>query len=121
MQTVWDALAVGDVTAAEFVSCVAAILRRETAEAVVEPFLASRSRPRRCGHRPGRADAAHDGGRHRARSRGNRRPRGTRPRCGALARTATTDEQMRALREMAGDDIDLWWRATREAALGPAR
>ena len=36
-----------------------------------------------------------------------------------LARTATTDEQLAALRELAGNDADLRWRAlTRQAALG---
>ena len=37
----------------------------------------------------------------------------------ALAQTATTDEQLDALRELAGDDVDLRWRMlTRLAALG---
>jgi aminopeptidase N len=36
-----------------------------------------------------------------------------------LARTATTDQQLADLRELAGDDSDLRWRAlTRQAALG---
>jgi aminopeptidase N len=118
-QTVWDALALGDVSAAEFVRCADGILRRETADAVVEPFLALAVQAAQMWSSDAvRADllttvadtalavAATD-------------PSWRQGAVRALARTATTDEQIQALHRMAGDDVDLSWRAmTREAALG---
>ncbi len=37
--TAWDMLMTGDVSAKDFVGCVNGVLRRETAEGVVEPFF----------------------------------------------------------------------------------
>jgi aminopeptidase N len=119
VQTVWDALVVCAVTAADFVTCATAVLRRETAEAVVEPFLRLAVQAAEHWSPPAVRDqlletvadtclmlAQADGPRRHAAVRG-------------LARTATTDEQLVALRELAGDDSDLRWRAlTRQAALG---
>ena len=119
VQTMWDALVVGAVPAEAFVHCATGVLRRETADAVVEPFLrlavqaADYWSPDRV-RDPLLAELADtclalaqpDSPRWRAAVR-------------ALARTATTDEQLAALRRLAGDDVDLRWRATtREAALG---
>ncbi len=119
VQTVWDALVVGAVPAADFVTCATAVLRRETAEAVVEPFLKLAVQAAEHWSPPAVRDqlletvadtclvlAAADGPRRHAAVRG-------------LARTATTDEQLAALHELAGDDSDLRWRALiRQAALG---
>ena len=117
-QTVWDALALGNVTAVDFVRCADTILRHETEDTVVEPLLVLAvqaaelwsSDATRAGLLTAVADTAlalaADPAQHRAAVR-------------ALARTATTDEQLAALHRLAGEDVDLGWRAlTREAALG---
>ena len=119
VQTVWDALAVGAVAAADFVHCTTAVLRRETAEAVVEPFLRLAVQAAEHWSPPATRDAllaqVADTALALADADGPRRQAAVR----SLARTATTDEQLAALRELAGTDSDLRWRALiRQAALG---
>ena len=119
VQTVWDALAVGAVPAADFVRCTTAVLRRETAEAVVEPFLRLAVQAAEHWSPPATRDTlleqVADTALALADADGPRRQAAVR----TLARTATTDEQLAALRELAGTDSDLRWRALiRHAALG---
>ncbi|MGZ4596522.1 MAG: aminopeptidase N [Actinomycetes bacterium] len=119
VQTVWDMLFTGHITAADFVRCATAVLRRETVDAVVEPILAlAVQAAEHWSTDAGRDDllasiadtclvvAAAGGSRHQAAVR-------------ALARTATTEHQLAALQRLAADDVDLRWRAlTRLSALG---
>ena len=119
VQTMWDALVLGAVAAESFVQCATGVLRHETADAVVEPFLrlavqaADYWSPDRLRDQllaevadTCLALAEPDSPRWRAAVR-------------ALARTATTSEQLAELRRLAADDVDLRWRTmTREAALG---
>jgi aminopeptidase N len=117
--TVWDMLMDGALAAADFVSCANGVLVDESAEGLVEPFLqlavsaAERWTP----------DAARDQLLSSiadtclaiAEQGGTRRVAALR----ALARTAVTEEQLAALRDMTADDIDLAWRALiRFAAIG---
>jgi aminopeptidase N len=107
--TAWDMLVTGDASTAEFVQCVTAVLPRETADPVVEPFLrlaiaaAETWSPDdiRDELMASVADAclalAETPSRRQAALRG-------------LARTATTDQQIARLREAVDDDIDLQWR-----------
>ncbi|MFJ9563420.1 aminopeptidase N [Streptomyces fuscichromogenes] len=116
--TVWDMLTAGDATAAEAGRCLTAVLAAETSDAVIEPYLtlvtniAELWAP--AAERPALTEAvartcrrlAADPGRRQVALRG-------------LARTATGAEDLAWLREQAGDDIDLRWRAlVRAAELG---
>ena len=116
--TVWQLLVLGELPAADFVRCVTAVLDGESNDAVIEPLLtlAVEAADRwagdaerdallslvaqtclRLAEQPARAVVA------------------TR----SLARTAVSAEQLAALTRLAGDDVDLRWRAlTRSAALG---
>ncbi|MEV5953090.1 aminopeptidase N [Streptomyces sp. NPDC051987] len=116
--TVWDMLTAGEATAAEAGRCLTEVLAAETSDAVIEPYLTlviniaelwapTAERPaltravaavcRRLAADPGRRQVALRG----------------------LARTATGAEDLAWLREQAGDDVDLHWRAlVREAELG---
>ncbi|MFI7299531.1 aminopeptidase N [Streptomyces sp. NPDC050121] len=116
--TVWDMLTAGEATAAEAGRCITAVLAAETSDAVIEPYLtlaaniaelwaphderaaltaAVAAVCRRLAAGPGRRRVALRG----------------------LARTATNPEDLAWLREQAGDDVDLRWRAlVREAELG---
>ncbi len=119
VQTMWDALAVGAVPAADFVQCATAVLRRETAEAVVEPFLRLAVQAAEHWSPPATRDSlleqVADTALALADTDGPRRQAAV----STLARTANTDEQLAALRELAGTDSDLRWRALiRHAALG---
>ncbi|MFJ9542839.1 aminopeptidase N [Streptomyces sp. NPDC101225] len=116
--TVWDMLTTGEAPAAEAGRCITGILAVESSDAVIEPYLTLASdiaelwapaaeRPaltasvaavcRRLAADPGRRQVALRG----------------------LARTASTADDLAWLREQAGDDVDLHWRAlVREAELG---
>ena len=116
--TVWDMLTTGEATAAEAGRCVTAVLAAETSDAVIEPYLtlavniAELWAP--VGERPGLTAAVAGACRHLAADPGRRQValRG-------LARTATDPDDLAWLREQAGDDVDLHWRAlVREAELG---
>ncbi|MFF4802777.1 aminopeptidase N [Streptomyces sp. NPDC001351] len=116
--TVWDMLTTGEATAVEAGQCLTAVLAAETSDAVIEPYLTLAANIAELWAPPGdRAeltaavaricrDLAADPGRRQVALRG-------------LARTATTDEDLARLREQAGDDVDLHWRAlVRAAELG---
>ncbi|MGW7423337.1 aminopeptidase N [Streptomyces sp. NPDC054813] len=116
--TVWDMLTAGETTAAEAGQCLTAVLAAETSDAVIEPLLALVTNIAELwapdADRPALTEAvaracrqlADDPGRRQVALRG-------------LARTATGAEDLAWLRDQAGDDVDLRWRAlVREAALG---
>ncbi|MFE7170731.1 aminopeptidase N [Streptomyces sp. NPDC057616] len=116
--TVWDMLTTGEASAAEAGRCVTGILAVESSDAVIEPYLTLASDIAElwapAGERPGLTAEvaavcrrlAADAGRRQVALRG-------------LARTATTADDLAWLREQAGDDVDLHWRAlVREAELG---
>ncbi|MEU9340510.1 aminopeptidase N [Streptomyces sp. NPDC048278] len=116
--TVWDMLTAGEATAAEAGHCLTAVLAAETSDAVIEPYLtlviniAELWAPP--AERPALAEAVAATCRRLAAYPGRRQValRG-------LARTATGAEDLAWLREQAGDDVDLRWRAlVREAELG---
>ncbi|MFJ5306666.1 aminopeptidase N [Streptomyces sp. NPDC088350] len=116
--TVWDMLTTGEATAAEAGRCLTSVLAAETSDAVIEPYLtlaadiaelwapaderaalsaAVAATCRRIAADPGRRQVALRG----------------------LGRTATTADDLAWLREQAGDDVDLSWRAlVRAAELG---
>ncbi|MEU6142735.1 aminopeptidase N [Streptomyces sp. NPDC047081] len=116
--TVWDMLTTGEATAAEAGRCITAVLAAETSDAVIEPYLtlaaniadlwappAVRAELTQAVAATCRSLAA-DPGRRQVALRG-------------LARTATDADDLAWLREQAGDDVDLLWRAlVREAELG---
>lgn len=115
--TVWDMLTAGEATAAEAGRCLTAVLAAETSDAVIEPFLTLVTNIAELwapdADRPALTEAvagvclqlADDPGRRQVALRG-------------LARTATA-EGLAWLRDQAGDDVDLRWRAlVREAELG---
>ena len=118
MATVWDMLSNTEATAAETVGAFTDVLSAETVETVAEPCLelaltaAQRWAPesQRVGLEAQVADAArhllHAGvSRHTA--------------LRTLARTAAGEEDLAALREQAGDDLDLqWYVLQRRAELG---
>ncbi|MER6078141.1 aminopeptidase N [Streptomyces sp. NPDC001833] len=116
--TVWDMLTAGEATAAEAGHCLTAVLAAETSDAVIEPYLTLVTNIAELwappAERPALTEAvaavcrrlAADPGRRQVALRG-------------LARTATGAEDLAWLREQAGDDVDLRWRAlVREAELG---
>ncbi|MEW1772952.1 aminopeptidase N [Streptomyces sp. NPDC086777] len=116
--TVWDMLTAGDATAAEAGHCLTAVLAAETSDAVIEPYLTLVTNIAELWAPPAERPAltegvaaacrrlAADPGRRQVALRG-------------LARTATGAEDLAWLREQAGDDVDLHWRAlVREAELG---
>jgi aminopeptidase N len=119
LTTVWDLMLDGRLPAGEFVRCAAGVLRSETADSVVEPGLdlavqACRLWAPESGRDRLMAEVA-DTCLALATASGARRMVALR----ALAATAVSDEQVDALRDLAGDDIDLGWRRlTRLAALG---
>ncbi|MGW2960510.1 aminopeptidase N [Streptomyces sp. NPDC001220] len=116
--TVWDMLTAGETTAAEAGRCLTAVLAAETSDAVIEPLLTLVTNIAELwapdADRPALTEAvagacrqlADDPGRRQVALRG-------------LARTATGAEDLAWLRDQAGDDVDLRWRAlVREAELG---
>ncbi|MFG2955639.1 aminopeptidase N [Streptomyces sp. NPDC048291] len=116
--TVWDMLTAGEATAAEAGHCLTAVLAAETSDAVIEPYLTLAINIAELwappAERPALAEAVAATCRRIAAAPGRRQValRG-------LARTATGAEDLAWLREQAGDDVDLRWRAlVREAELG---
>jgi aminopeptidase N len=116
--TVWDQLVKGELTAEDTVRCLTAVLARETGDSVVEPYLGlavdaaelwapeARSGDLAALVAATSRSLAADPGRRQVALR-------------ALARCATSTDDIAWLQEQAGDDIDLQWRAlTREAELG---
>jgi aminopeptidase N len=115
---VWDLLVNGDVTAAEAARCVTSVLARETGDTVIEPYLdlaieaAELWAPE--ARRAELAAAVADVSRLLAREPGRRQLA-----LRAFARSAADLDDLAWLREQAGDDVDLHWRAlVREAELG---
>jgi aminopeptidase N len=107
--TAWDMLMRGELSAADLVGCVTAVLRERPAESVVEPYLsllvdvADNWSP----------DALRDGLLERVAELClglAMQPQHRQPALRALADTAVTVDQIARLRAMAGDDIDLRWR-----------
>jgi aminopeptidase N len=119
VQTVWDMLATARLSAGDFVRAATGILRRETADPVIEPVQAlavqaaemwstDDARSELMSVVADTCLVLADGPPHRRQAAVK-----------ALARTATTDEQLSALHELSRDEVDLRWRAlTRRAALG---
>jgi aminopeptidase N len=116
--TVWDMLTTGEATAAEAGRCLTALLAAETSDAVIEPYLTLAADIAELWAPPTERTAlsaavaavclrlAEDPGRRQVALRG-------------LARTATTGDGLALLRERAGADVDLHWRAlVRDAELG---
>ncbi len=116
--TVWDMLTTGEATAVEAGECITAVLAAETSDAVIEPYLTLAANIAELwappGERAGLTAAvaavcrrlAADPGRRQVALRG-------------LARTATDADDLARVRDQAGDDVDLRWRAlVREAELG---
>ena len=116
--TVWDMLTTGEATAAEAGRSLTALLVAETSDAVIEPYLNLAANiaelwaptAERTALSAAVAAAclrlADDPGRRQVALRG-------------LARTATTRDDLDRLRELAGADVDLRWRAlVRDAELG---
>ena len=116
--TVWDMLTTGEATAAEAGRSLTALLVAETSDAVIEPYLNLAANiaelwaptAERTALSAAVAAAclrlADDPGRRQVALRG-------------LARTATTRDDLDRLRELAGADVDLHWRAlVRDAELG---
>ncbi|MBK3565940.1 aminopeptidase N [Streptomyces sp. MBT62] len=116
--TVWDMLTTGEATAAEAGRCLTALLAAETSDAVIEPYLtlaaniaelwapATERTELSAAVAAACLRLADDPGRRQVALRG-------------LARTATTREDLDRLRERAGADVDLHWRAlVRDAELG---
>jgi aminopeptidase N len=107
--TAWDMLVWGDLAAKDFVRCVTAVLRIEPADSLIENHLSlaveaadmwspDSLRDRLLGQV---ADLCVELSTNAARRQVAVR---------ALAQTATTEEQIAALRNLAGDDVDLRWR-----------
>ncbi|MDV9175554.1 aminopeptidase N [Streptomyces sp. W16] len=116
--TVWDMLTTGEATAVEAGHCLTALLAAETSDAVIEPYLTLAADVAELWAPPAERTAlsaavaaaclrlADDPGRRQVALRG-------------LARTATTRDDLGRLREGAGADVDLHWRAlVRDAELG---
>ncbi|WP_406449288.1 aminopeptidase N [Streptomyces sp. NBC_01622] len=116
--TVWDMLTTGEATAAEAGRSLTALLVAETSDAVIEPYLTLAADIAELWAPPAERTAlsaavaaaclrlADDPGRRQVALRG-------------LARTATTRDDLDRLRERAGADVDLHWRAlVRDAELG---
>jgi aminopeptidase N len=117
--TTWNLLATGDVSAADVVRCVTGVLATESADTVVEPFLGLAVRAAERWSPDSTRDqlltTIAETCLRLAEQPGPRRQVALR----SLARAATTDAQLAALREQAGDDVDLGWRAlVRLASLG---
>jgi aminopeptidase N len=116
--TVWDMLTTGEATADDAVRCLCSVLARETSDAVIEPYLRlagdaaelwagdERRGPLLAAVAETCAALAEDPGRRVVALRG-------------LARAAGHLDEVDRLRDGAGDDVDLLWRALqRRAELG---
>jgi aminopeptidase N len=112
---VWDALFAGEVSAAETASCLAAVLPAETAPALVEPYLRLAVEVADYWSPPSRRAAVNAELAAAFRKLADQ-PVHRRPALRALARV--TDD-VDTLTELAGDDVDLAWRAlVRRSELG---
>ncbi len=116
--TLWDMVVSGELPGADFVRVTNAVLAKETADALVEPFLdlelaiSERWTPE--SQRDDVLSSVADLCLTLAESE-SRRTVALR----GLARAAVTDAQLQSLRELTADDVDLTWRALiRLAALG---
>jgi aminopeptidase N len=116
--TVWDMLTTGEAGAVEAGQCITAVLASETSDAVIEPYLTLAANIAELwapsAERAGLTAAVASACRRLAAGAGRRQValRG-------LTRTATGPHDLAWLREQAGDDVDLRWRAlVREAELG---
>ena len=116
--TAWQLVVLGELPASAFVGCATRVLATEPAEALVEPFLqlavtaAGLWSP--AAERDGLLEAVADTCVALAEAPARRRAA-----VRALARTATTGEQLAALDRLGGGEIDLRWaRLRRRAALG---
>jgi aminopeptidase N len=107
--TAWNLLVWGDLAAKDFVRCATAVLRSEIADSLIEHYLSlaveaadmwspDSLRDRLLGQV---ADICLELSTNAARRQVAVR---------ALTQTATTEEQIAALRNLAGDDVDLRWR-----------
>ncbi|WP_210440886.1 aminopeptidase N [Nocardioides xinjiangensis] len=118
MATVWDMLTNAEATAAEAVGALTDALSVETVETVVEPFLElSVTAAQRWAPEPERSqlEAQVGAAARRLVAAGVARHAALR----TLARTAAGEEDVAALREEAGDDVDLqWYVLQRRAELG---
>jgi aminopeptidase N len=116
--TVWDMLVTGEADAPEVVGTLCRVLRAESSDAVVEPLLG-----RAC-EAAERFSSERDRGRLLAEVAGTCRqladvPARRQVALRGLARTAGDLDVLARLREAAGDDVDLEWRAlVRQAQLG---
>jgi aminopeptidase N len=107
--TAWDMLVCGDLAAPDFVRCVTTVLADEPADSLVEHYLALAVEaadmwspdPLRDGLLAQVADVC---------LRLSADPARRQVALRALAQTAVTEEQVAALRRLAGDDVDLRWR-----------
>jgi aminopeptidase N len=116
--TVWDMLITGELTAREAAECVLAVLRVETSDAVIEPYLTMACdiaelwspEAERVALTAAVAEVCRDLAGQRARRQVALR---------AFARVAGDLDEVAWLQREAGDDVDLLWRAlTRKAELG---
>ena len=108
MATVWDMLSNGDATAAEAVGALTDVLRVETVETVAEPCLElALQAARRWAPESERAvlEAQVAAAARQMVDTGVSRQAALR----ALAGTATGEDDLAAVRELAGDDLDLQW------------
>ena len=107
--TAWDMLVWGDLSAADFVRCVTAVLPDEAVDSVVEPYL-SLAVEAADSWSP---DSSRDGLlEHVAEAclELSANPMRRQVALRALAQTAVTDDQVSALRALVAEDIDLRWR-----------
>ena len=116
--TVWDMLVTGELTARDAVHCVLSVLRAETSDAVIEPYLTMAGTIAElwspAAERAELTAAVAAFGRDLA-----GRPAHRRVALRAFARAAGDLADLAWLQEQAGDDVDLRWRALmRKAALG---
>ena len=116
--TAWQLVALGELPAGRFVDCVTAVLDRETNDGLVEPLLALAVEAAEfwCpdDERAGVLSRVAQACLRLARTPG-RSVVATR----SLARTAVTDDELDALTGLAGQDVDLQWRALiRSASVG---
>ncbi|MEV6488020.1 aminopeptidase N [Actinoplanes sp. NPDC051633] len=113
--TVWDALLAGELSAAEVAECLTSVLRVETSDAVIEPYLMLACEVAEVWAPPAvRAELMASVASvcdQLAASRSRRRV--------ALRFLARVTTDVAALQDAAGDDVDLGWRALiRKAELG---
>jgi aminopeptidase N len=109
--TAWNMLMYGELSTADFLRCQLEVLRHETAESVVEPYLTfmavdaaenwspDAQREELLSQVADTAIALLDTPAHRKVA------------IRTLASTAVTDEQLKRLQDLVGDDADLQWRA----------